>query len=140
MGSTRSCDGCVMAAIRRLKAFLFRRRSPSSTASSLRGPDGKAVSIVCTSSLPYPREIFPDGCDVTDHLLKGSPTNFRREDITLGTDVDGCVLSHFSLPPRSSEVCKKLYILMTPGTGTQYWSSKLAKTQWKSTKHRRLRG
>src|SRR5277367_6823029 len=93
MVSTRSCDGYVMAAIRRLKAFFFRRRSSSSTASSLRGPDGKAVSIVCTPSLPYPREIFPDGCDVTDHLSKGSPTNFRRENTTLGTDVEGCVLS-----------------------------------------------
>jgi hypothetical protein len=97
MVSTRSCDGCVVTVIRRLKAFFFRRRSSSSTASSLRGPDGKAVSIVSTPSLPSPREIFPDGCDVTDHLSKGSPTNFRREDITLGTDVDGCVLSLISL-------------------------------------------
>jgi hypothetical protein len=29
---------------------------------------------------------------MADHLPQGSPTNFRREDITLGTDVDGCVL------------------------------------------------
>jgi hypothetical protein len=71
-------------------------------------------------SLPYPREIFPGRRDVTDHLSKGSPTNFRREDITLGTDVEGCVLFHFSLPPRASEICKKLCILTTPGTGTQY--------------------
>ena len=29
----------------------------------------------------------------TDHFRQGSPTNFRREHITLGTDVDGYVLA-----------------------------------------------
>lgn len=29
---------------------------------------------------------------MADHFLQGSPTNFRREHITLGTDVDGYVL------------------------------------------------
>jgi hypothetical protein len=43
-----------MAAMTRLKALFRRRRSSSSTASSLRGPDGKAVSIVSRSSLPIP--------------------------------------------------------------------------------------
>jgi hypothetical protein len=51
------------------------------------------VTLSRSSVLP----LFPNGCGVTDHLSKGSPTNFRREDITLGTDVDGCVLSLISL-------------------------------------------
>ena len=47
MISTQGYKSCVMAAITKFKALFRRRhRSSSSTASSLRGPDGKAVSIV----------------------------------------------------------------------------------------------
>ena len=41
---------------------------------------------------------------MADHLLQGSPTNFRREHITLGTDVDGYVLASFYHLDRRSFV------------------------------------
>ena len=100
MPSLKACAMKTYSALQRgstwLKTKLSRGQTTSKKASP-RGPEGRSLSIVSPlHSFPLPTQtaslrayLSLQAQQLTWFHSQGPPTDFRREAITLGTDVDG---------------------------------------------------